>query len=78
VGRPAAAASDMQNASLKTTPGKRSTAGFRIWVLGAPPRGSDYVTAFYANGPGNGREASRNHYGQLAAGFVIVHGADDI
>ena len=40
-GRPAAAASFMQSASLKTTPSKRSTAGLRICVLGAPPSGRE-------------------------------------
>src|SRR5450756_72583 len=31
----------MQNASLKTIPSNRSMAGFKMCVLGAPPRGMD-------------------------------------
>ena len=49
-GSPAAAASFMQSASLKTTPSKRSTAGLRICVLGAPPSGREIFVAFDADG----------------------------
>ena len=49
-GRPAAAASFMHNASLKTTPSKRSTAGFRMCVLGAPPKRKGDFAAFDAHG----------------------------
>src|SRR5271155_998792 len=41
VGIPIAAASFIQSASLATTPSNRSPPGFKIWVLVAPPRGSE-------------------------------------
>ena len=38
-GKPTAAASFMESASLNTIPSNRSIAGFRMCVLGAPPSG---------------------------------------